>query len=49
MIEMALEFIEEFFRKDGPDEPLPAMTEPWFHYRMEMPTCCPGGRKKPNR
>ena len=49
MIEMALEFIKELYRKAGADRPLPAMTEPWFHYKMEMPTCHSSGRKKPRR
>jgi len=49
MIEMALGFIEGLYRKLGADGPLPGMTEPWFQYQMEMPTCHSSGRKKPRR
>jgi len=46
MLEMALGFIEELYRKVGADRPLPAMTEPWFRYQMEMPTCHSSGAQK---
>jgi hypothetical protein len=42
MLQMTLSFIRELYQDADGDKPLPALTEPWFHYQMAVPIggCC---------